>query len=76
MASCSCTGTGTSFKALDAATGDLLWQYSRRLPEGVGPQIKRGISIYGSRLYVPTSDTHVVALDVKTGQVVWDQAGR
>ena len=67
-------GYGDRLQALDAATGDLLWQYSRRLPEGVGPQIKRGISIYGSRLYVPTSDTHVVALDVKTGHVVWDQA--
>ena len=67
-------GYGDTLQALDAATGDLLWQYSRRLPEGVGPQIKRGISIYGSRLYVPTSDTHVVALDVKTGHVVWDQA--
>ena len=67
-------GYGDKLQALDAATGDLLWQYSRRLPEGVGPQIKRGISIYGSRLYVPTSDTHVVALDVKTGHVVWDQA--
>ena len=67
-------GYGDKLQALDAATGGLLWQYSRRLPEGVGPQIKRGISIYGSRLYVPTSDTHVVALDVKTGHVVWDQA--
>ncbi len=67
-------GYGDKLQALDAATGDLLWQYSRRLPEGVAPQIKRGISIYGSRLYVPTSDTHVVALDVKTGHVVWDQA--
>ena len=66
-------GYGDRLQALDAATGDLLWQYSRRLPEGVAPEIKRGISIYGSRLYVPTSDTHVVALDVKTGHVVWDQ---
>ena len=29
---------------------------------------------YGTRLYVPTSDAHIVALDVKTGKVVWDQA--
>jgi alcohol dehydrogenase (cytochrome c) len=26
------------------------------------------------RLYVPTSDAHIVALDVKTGKVVWDHA--
>jgi alcohol dehydrogenase (cytochrome c) len=65
---------GDKVQALDAATGDLLWQYSRRLPTGVAPSIKRGISIYGTRLYVPTSDAHIVALDVKTGKVVWDQA--
>jgi alcohol dehydrogenase (cytochrome c) len=61
-------------QALDAATGDLLWQYSRALPAGTGPSVKRSLAIYGSRLYVPTSDAHIVALDVKTGRVVWDQA--
>lgn len=64
---------GDKVQALDAATGDLLWQYSRRLPSGVAPSVKRGIAIYGTRLYVPTSDAHIVALDVKTGRVVWDQ---
>lgn len=65
---------GDKVQALDAATGDLLWQYSRRMPKGIAPSVKRSISIYGSRLYVPTSDAHIVALDVKTGRVVWDQA--
>ena len=65
---------GDTVQALDATTGDLLWQYSRRLPSGVAPSVKRSISIYGTRLYVPTSDAHVVALDVKTGSVVWDHA--
>lgn len=65
---------GDKVQALDAATGDLLWQYSRRLPKGVAPGVKRNMSIYGARLYVPTSDSHIVALDVKTGHVIWDQA--
>ena len=65
---------GDKVQALDAATGDLLWQYSRRLPKGVAPSVKRSISLFGTRLYVPTSDAHIVALDVKTGQVIWDQA--
>jgi len=64
---------GDHVQALDAATGDLLWQYSRRLPKGVAPSVKRSIALYGTRLYVPTSDVHIVALDVKTGSVVWDQ---
>lgn len=65
-------GYGDKVQALDAATGDLLWQYDRRLPTGVAPSTKRSFSIYGMRLYVPTSDAHVVALDVKTGKPVWD----
>ncbi len=65
---------GDRVQALDAATGDLLWQYSRRLPRDRAPTVKRGIAIYGGRIYVPTSDTHIVALDAKTGSVLWDQA--
>ena len=36
--------------------------------------MKRGIALYGDKLYVPTSDTHMVALNAKTGDVVWDHA--
>ena len=63
---------GDRVQALDGATGDLLWQYSHRLPLGVPPSVKRSMSLYGDHLYVPTSDAHIVALDVKTGTVVWD----
>ena len=64
---------GDKLEALDAATGDLLWQYARLLPPGVNAGNKRTISIYGNKVYMGTSDVHVVALDVKTGRVVWDQ---
>ena len=67
-------GFGDKVQAIDAATGDLLWQYSRRLPRDRAPTVKRGIALYGDRLYVPTSDAHMVALNVKTGDVVWDHA--
>ena len=66
-------GYGDRVQALDAATGDLLWEYARRLPRDVAPSLKRGMSIYGERLYVPTSDLHVVALDVRTGDVEWER---
>lgn len=66
-------GYGDKVYALDAASGDLLWHYARRLPRDVAPSLKRGMSIYGERLYVPTSDMNIVALDVKTGDVVWDR---
>lgn len=64
---------GDRVYALDARTGDLLWQYTRRLPQGVGGGYKRGIALFGDKLYIGTPDTHVIALDAKTGKVVWDQ---
>lgn len=67
-------GFGDNIQALDAATGDLLWQYSRELPKGANPSVKRNIAIYGSKVYLGTSDIHVVALDVKSGKVAWDRA--
>src|SRR5579885_3127177 len=47
---------GDKLEALDAATGDLLWQYARILPPGVNATNKRMISIYGNKVYMGTSD--------------------
>jgi alcohol dehydrogenase (cytochrome c) len=66
-------GYGDRVQALDAATGNLLWQYSRQLPQDVMPSVKRNIAIYGERLLISTSDFHVVSLDIRTGKVVWDR---
>lgn len=63
---------GDKVQALDAAKGNLLWQYSRRLPKGVAPSYKKAMAIFGHRLFVATSDAHIVALDVRTGAVAWD----
>ena len=65
-------GFGDAVQALDAETGDLLWQYTRRMPADVAPSVKRAISIYGEKIFVPTSDVQIVALDARTGEVVWD----
>ncbi len=65
-------GFGDRVQAINAATGDLLWQYSRALTPDTPPSVKRAMSLYGDMLYVPTSDVHVVALNLKTGKVVWD----
>jgi alcohol dehydrogenase (cytochrome c) len=63
---------GDVVQALDAGTGDLLWQYSHALEAGASPFHKRGLALNGNRLYLGTSDVHVVALDVATGEPVWD----
>ena len=63
---------GDVVQALDAATGDLLWGFQRELDGDERPDSKKGAAIYGDKLVIPTSDMHLVALDVKTGQVAWD----
>ena len=63
---------GDIVQALDAKTGDLIWQYTHALESGASPFHKRGLALHGNRLYLGTSDVHVVALDVATGETVWD----
>jgi alcohol dehydrogenase (cytochrome c) len=60
-------------QALDAETGDELWHYARQLPDSARPATKRSMALYGNKLFIGTSDLHEIALDVKTGHVVWDQ---
>jgi alcohol dehydrogenase (cytochrome c) len=66
--------SGNTTLAIDGASGDLLWQYVRPMPpaQNSGRGIVRNIALYGDRLFAPTLDGHLVALDVKTGKVVWD----
>jgi alcohol dehydrogenase (cytochrome c) len=71
-------GNGDHVQALDATSGDLLWEYVRPLPRdrrGAGQTaIKRSFAIYGDKLYLGTTDSHVITLDVNTGKPVWDHA--
>ena len=68
--------SGDHVQALDGATGDLLWEYSRELPAAKSGTflnlVKRNMAIYGNHIIFDTSDLHVVALDTKTGNVAWD----
>jgi alcohol dehydrogenase (cytochrome c) len=64
---------GDHVQALDATTGDELWHYARKLPDSARPTVKRNLALYGDKIFFGTSDVHVVALDMKTGRVVWDQ---
>ena len=60
--------------AIDIATGAELWQYDARLPEGILPccdVVNRGAAILGDKVYFGTLDAKIVALDAKTGKVVW-----
>jgi PQQ-dependent dehydrogenase (methanol/ethanol family) len=69
----------TSFNhlyAIDAATGEEFWHYKHKL----GPIVtvccgnnNRGVAIEGGRLFMGTIDAKLVALDAKTGKVLWEK---
>ncbi len=60
--------------ALDARTGDELWEYKHKL----GPittyccgSNNRGAAVYGNKVYMATLDSKLLALDNKTGKLIW-----
>jgi len=70
-------GTGQDDRAfaLDARTGRPIWQYQRALPQDIRPccgRVNRGLAILGDKVFMGTLDAHVIALDTKTGNVIWD----
>ena len=70
------TGSYSRLYAIDMKTGKELWQYDARLPEGILPccdVINRGGAIYGDKIYFGTLDARIVALDLKTGDTVWNK---
>jgi alcohol dehydrogenase (cytochrome c) len=67
----------TSFNhvyAIDAVTGKEFWHYKHKMGSVTtfccGPN-NRGVAIAGGRLYMGTLDAKLVALDAKTGSVLW-----
>ncbi len=68
------TGSYSRMWAVDVKTGREIWQYDHRLPEGILPccdVINRGAAIYGENVFFGTLDAKIVALNAKTGKVVW-----
>ena len=61
--------------AVDAETGKQFWRYRRQLPSKINVccgQVNRGVAVLGDRVFVGTVDAHLVALDARTGDVLWD----
>ena len=63
---------GNVVQALDAATGTLLWEYRRPLPEALRGANSRNLAIYGDKLFLGTRDAFIAALDSRTGALVWE----
>ena len=68
------TASYSRIYAVDIKTGQKLWKYEHRLPEGIMPccdVINRGAALYGNLVIFGTLDAQLVALDKDTGKVVW-----
>src|SRR5206468_3905331 len=61
-------------EALNAANGDLLWSYARAPAKNATFRFKRMLAISGERIFLATTDLHLVALDMRSGKQVWDHA--
>ncbi|MEE2792387.1 MAG: PQQ-binding-like beta-propeller repeat protein [Acidobacteriota bacterium] len=63
-------------QAIDAVSGDLLWEHRREVPDNVGEAglatNNRNIAIYGSLIIDTSVDDHVFALDAATGDMAWE----
>src|SRR3989441_5787050 len=64
-------------QALDAATGDLIWQYrpaAAKAAEGSDASrgIQRNIATFGDKIFATTGDAHIIAVDARTGKLAWD----
>jgi PQQ-dependent dehydrogenase (methanol/ethanol family) len=61
--------------AIDAATGRQFWHYKHKMGPVTtfccGPN-NRGVAVSGGRLFMGTLDAKLVALDAKTGKLVWE----
>ena len=65
-------------QALDATSGDLVWEYRRDLPDDVyefvggNARSMRNIAIYDRQIINISDDDYAYALDVETGDIVWE----
>ena len=66
-------------QAIDAVTGDLLWEYRREVHEEVSRRGKnaltannRNLAIYGDTIIDTSGDGWVFALDAASGELVWE----
>ncbi len=67
------THPGNVIQAIEADTGELIWEYAYAFPPDAktlgGPT--RNIAIYQQRIFMATYDAALVAVDARTGQLLW-----
>ena len=67
---------GNVVQAIDAATGDLIWEYRYQFPPAslTPAGATRGLALYEDKVFLSTYDAAIVAIDARTGEQVWRTA--
>ncbi len=60
-------------QALDAKTGDLIWETRAGPNQAPGYGGIRSIAIAEDKVFLPTSDAHMVAINARNGEILWDR---
>ena len=65
-------------QAIDAVTGDLVWDYRRELPDDAAEvlgglvTVNRNVAIYGTVIIDTGNDDYIYAIDAVTGELAWE----
>ena len=69
------TESPSTMIAVDAGSGRPYWRYEHQVPDGLVyccGRNNRGVAIQGDTVLMSTLDAHLVALDARTGDVLWE----
>ncbi|HEV2448520.1 MAG TPA: PQQ-binding-like beta-propeller repeat protein [Candidatus Sulfopaludibacter sp.] len=65
------SNTSNTVQALDARTGDLIWENHIGPESTIAYGATRSLAVYQDKVFVPTTDAKMYALDARTGKIVW-----
>ncbi len=70
------TSTWSRVIALDAKTGEQLWQHDPKVQRSWGKKlccdvVNRGVAVWQGKVYVGTLDGYLLALDASNGELIW-----
>ncbi len=64
--------------ALDARTGRMVWHHPWSISEGLiddaSSHINRGVAVWHNRVFMETDNAHLLCLDARSGNLIWDVA--